>query len=238
MKNNVILILLCIISFMMTWLTLFIISYKNSRVRNKIAMGIATHTKIPVGYSYSIFATIFYSGMPIIGSLILSKAFRFDISELFIVNDNIANYIIIGELSVLSLSSLPLVILVVANPGIQIDKEMKQVNWISGISKIPGKWSMLIPCISACCEEFFFRGIVLGILISAKVPFFVASIITTILFMVSQMVLAKKNIQAFVLGTSSLAISIVSCLLIGVTGCIIPSFVIHASFASFYSSRK
>lgn len=115
---------------------------------------------------------------------------------------------------------------------------MQSVNWIAGIGKIPGKWAMLIPCISACCEETFFRGALLKALITSGADFFTASVIVTVLFVVGQLVLVKRKVQGYVLGFSSAGISLVSCLLIGLTGHIAPSYIIHASFAGFYSGSS
>lgn len=241
MNKQIIYVLLTIVLLMILWLGLFKLSYSNSRIRNKIAMLISSHTRVPVSYSFSLFATVFYSSMPLLGSLILSKAFGFSLLPLF------TNYtgatalpvdILIGLLAVMSIDSVPLVMLAVINPKIRIDKEMQEVNWIAGISKIPGKLSVLIPCISACCEEVFFRGAVLSAITYAGMSFGNAAVITTIFFICNQVYLTKKPVQAFVLGASSLAISIVSCVLIGLTGNLIPSFVIHASFAGFYASYK
>ena len=97
---------------MILWLGLFKLSYSNSRIRNKIAMLISSHTRVPVSYSFSLFATVFYSSMPLLGSLILSKAFGFSLLPLF------TNYtgatalpvdILIGLLAVMSIDSVPLV---------------------------------------------------------------------------------------------------------------------------------
>ena len=241
MNKQVIYVLVATVSFMIIWLGGFKLSYSNSRIRNRIAMFISTHTRIPVSYSFSVFATIFYSSMPLLGCVLLTKCFGFHLLPMF------TNYsgttaipvdILIGVLAVMAIDSVPLVLLAVLNPAVRIDKEMQEVNWIAGISKIPGKGAALIPCLSACCEEAFFRGAVLSALTHVGMPFGYASIIVTILFVCNQVYLTKRPIQAFVLGSSSLAISSVSCILIGVTGNLIPSFVIHASFAAFYANYK
>ena len=241
MDKQILHILATTVLLMILWLGLFKFSYSNSRIRNRIAMFISSHTKIPVSYSFSVFATVFYSSIPLLGCLILSKCFGFHLVPM------LTNYsgttaipidILIGVLIVMAIDSVPLVMLAVINPKIRIDKEMQEVSWISGISKVPGKFSMLIPCISACCEEAFFRGAVLSALTYAGMSFGYATIITTILFVCNQIYLTKRPVQAFVLGASSFAISLVSCVLIGVTGNLIPSFVIHASFAGFYANNK
>lgn len=241
MIKQVLIVLCATISFMAVWLGVFKFSYSNSRTRNSIAMMISSHTRIPVSYSFSIFATIFYSGMPLLAAIVFSKVFNFHFADLFKQYHGplaIPVDIVMGELAVLAIDSVPLVLLSVLSPKVRIDKEMQDINWISGISKIPGKWSMMIPCISACCEELFFRGVLFGILIQANMTIWSAAIIVTFLFIVNQVLLTKRPVQALVLGASSFAISIVSCLLIGVSGNIIPSFVIHASFAGFYANNK
>jgi len=241
MNKQVLYILAFTVLFMGVWLGVFKYSYSNSRTRNKIAMFISSHTNIPVTYSFSIFATVFYSGMPLIGTFLIAKIF--DIHLLHMFRDYqgttaLSIDILIGLLAVMAVDSVPLVMLSVLNPKIRIDKEMQEVNWISGISKIPGKWSMMIPFISACCEEAFFRGAVLAALTHASMSLWTASMIVTVLFVLNQIYLTKRPVQAYVLGTSSVAISAVSCLLIGATGNLIPSFVIHASFAGFYANNK
>ena len=241
MNKQVLFILSLTVLFMCVWLGIFKYSYSNGRTRNKIAMFISSHTIIPVTYSFSIIATIFYSGMPLLGAFLISKIFDIHLLRMFRDYQGTIALpidIIIGLLAVMAVDSVPLVLLSVFNPKIRIDKEMQEVNWISGISKIPGKWSMMIPFISACCEEIFFRGAVLAALIHAGMSFWLASMIVTILFVLNQVYLTKRAVQAFVLGASSVAISAVSCLLIAITGNLIPSLVIHASFAGFYANNK
>ena len=141
-----------------------------------------------------------------------------------------------GELVVMSVVAVPMVIYAVAHPDVRIDEAIKDINWISGISRLPGRIPMLIPCISACCEEFFFRVVLFVALTALDVPVLYAMIIVTLLFVINQVVLTKNGLQAFVLGVSSLSISLVSCLLIVITGNVVASFVIHASFAGFYAN--
>ncbi len=227
------------IVFVYVWLRIFRLTYKNTKIRNKIAMYISSHSSIPVSYSYSIFATLFYSGMPLIGSYILLVLFDVHLNKILTqhyYDISFLSAVVMGELAVLSCSSLPIVLLLTAKPNIRVDKEIKEINWISGIFKIPSKLCSLIPCISACCEEFFFRGALFSALMSTNISIWSAMFIVSALFVYNQIILTNTKTQAYVLGSSSMIISVIGCLLVGLTGSVIPSMIIHASFACFYSN--
>lgn len=241
MSRESIVVLAVAVVFMAVWLSVFKITYSNSRIRNKLAMFFSSVFGIPSSYAYSIFATIFYSLMPVAGSFLLARLAGFRLGSLYKTEVGILDiglYTLMGEVAVMAVVSVPLVLLAVASPETRIDKEMQEVNWIAGIGKIPGKWAMLIPCISACCEETFFRGALLKALTVTGMKFLPASVIVTVLFVIGQLVLTKRKIQGYVLGFSSAGISLISCILIGLTGHIAPSYIIHASFAGFYSGNS
>ena len=240
MKDRIIAVLIFAVIYMTVWLSIFVFTYKNSKVKNKISMFISTHTGLSASYAYSLFATIYYCIMPLIGGIVIMKMAGLNFFDIFHRgSDNILRTFlcfVTGELVVMSIVAVPMVIYAVLHPEVRIDEAIKDINWISGISRLPGKIPMLIPCISACCEEFFFRVVLFVVLVALGMPALYAMIIVTLLFVINQVVLTKNGLQAFVLGVSSFCISLVSCLLIVITGNVIASFVIHASFAGFYAN--
>lgn len=241
MNKSTVFVLISTVLFMIFWLGIFKFSCSNGRARNKIAMFISSHAGIPVKYSFAVFINIFYSGMPLFACVFYSSYFGTDLLSLFKVYEGTTSRFVdtlIGVLAVMAVESALIVLFSILKPQVPIDKEIQEVGWISSILKFPGKWTLFIPCISACCEETFFRGAVLNSLTQTGMPFWQAATVVTILFMLNQMYLTEKPVQGMIIGMSSFAISVVSCLLLGATGNIMPSLVIHASFAGFYTNNK
>ena len=240
MKDKIVAVLIFSVLYMTLWLSVFVFTYKNPKTKNRISMFISTHTGLPASYAYSLFATIYYCIMPLIGGVLILKIAGLNFFDIFHKSSDtvIRTFLcfVAGELVVMSIVAVPMVIYAVLNPEVRIDEAIKDINWISGISRLPGKIPMLIPCMSACCEEFFFRVVLFVTLMALGMPVIYAMLIVTFLFTVNQIVLTKRGLQAFVLGVSSISISVVSCLLIVITGNVIASLVIHASFAGFYAN--
>lgn len=63
-----------------------------------------------------------------------------------------------------------------------------------------------------------------------------AVILVTIAFIINQCILADTRTQKLILGVSSLAISVVGSVAYLACGNIIPSMIMHASFAGFYTN--
>lgn len=138
----------------------------------------------------------------------------------------------------MSLVSMFVIIAMKIVPKIDIVGEMASVAWIKGVFQVPRKIAWLLPFLSASFEEVFFRGVLLKSLIASGMNIILAISVVTLAFVLNQVLLTDTITQGVVLGFSSIFISLVGSILFVASGSIIPSMIVHASFAGFYVNKN
>lgn len=222
------------------WLYIFKLSYKNTYTKNKITLLMSTVFGLPASYSYSIFATFLYCLLPTVSSIVVAAVADLNIFGLFPARFGL-EFLTLTFLSIVSAISLVSVCVLLTQklwPQVDIPGEMAKVKWIEGIMQTPPKVAWFLPLLSASFEEVFFRGVLLSGLLGHGMNTVLAITVVTLAFILNQIVLADTWTQRLVLGYSSLAISLVGSIVFLATGSIIPSMVMHASFAGFYTSNS
>lgn len=220
------------------WLSLYMLSYSNMYIKNKLTLVMSSTFGLPVSYSYSIFATIIYCILPLAGCFIIGEAAGFSFVSIFSIGWNTLLVALMAVIGVMSTMAVFLMVILTISPKMNIQGEMSKIKWIEGIFMVPTKVAWLLPMCSACFEEVFFRGAFLnGLLVSGMDTLF-AICIVTIAFVINQCILADTKTQKLILGVSSLVISVIGSLAFLACGSIIPSMIMHASFAGFYTSGK
>lgn len=233
-------ILIAAIACLFVWLYMFRLFYTNAYLKNKIRLAVSSLFGIPAAYSFSVFETVLYCLFPLVGALIVGAVGRTDIGSLFIVErkSHIGIIMILAIVSAMSVTAISLMLTMTVRPSMDISTEMSKVKWIAGIYVFPRRIAWIIPMISACFEELFFRGVFLTSLVNAGLGIWIAIGIVTIAFVLNQCILADTWNQRIILGTSSIAISIVGCVAYLSCGNMIPSMIMHASFAGFYTNSN
>lgn len=231
-------ILLTAYGYLLVWLYIFTRSYKDTYTKNKITLMMSTLCGLPASYSYSIFATCLYCLLPTIGTLLVAAVADINILSLFPVSFGLATLatVLLSISAAMSLVAVFVVFIHKLFPRIDIPGEMARIKWIEGIMQTPAKISWFLPLLSATFEEIFFRGALLTGLLTAGVGVPLAIALVTLAFILNQILLASTWTQRLVLGYSSLAISLVGSIAFLASGSIIPSIIMHASFAGFYTS--
>ncbi len=220
------------------WLYIFRLSYSSFYFKNRIKLTLSSLFGIPVTYAFSVFETVIYCTLPLLSTIIIAIVGDIRISDLF-GKVHVGHMLIITSLATISAMSIMAILLIFvmsAHKNIDISTEMSKVRWISGINVFPRKVAWIIPMISACFEEVFFRGAFFNSLIHAGLNIGVTTGIVTLAFVINQCILADTLNQRIILGTSSFAISVVGCIAYLSCGSLIPSLVMHASFAGFYTN--
>lgn len=195
---------------------------------------------LPVSYAYSIFATIIYCLLPLISCFILGKTAGFHFLQLFSFSYGgmLLLVIMMAVIGVMSVMAVFLMVILTIKPKMNIQEEMSKIKWIEGIFMVPAKVAWLLPMCSACFEEVFFRGAFLkGLMVSGMNTLAAVGIVTAA-FVINQCILADTKVQKLILGISSFAISAIGSIAFLACGSIIPSMIMHASFAGFYTSGK
>jgi len=195
---------------------------------------------VPASYSFSIFATVLYCLLPSISSVVVAAVANLEILSLFPVQVDLEFLIVtlLGIIAAMSLVSVFVLITLKLFPQLDIPGEMARIKWIEGIMQTPPQIAWFLPILSASFEEVFFRGVLLAGLLNNGTGTFLAIAVVTMAFILNQVLLADTRTQRMVLGYSSLAISLVGSIVFLATGSIIPSLIMHASFAGFYTSNS
>lgn len=190
-------------------------------------------------YSYSLFAAVLYCILPLISSIILSIVAEVPFLGLFSFQFSLQSFLItvLSIAAAMSLVSVFIVISLKLSPRLDIAGEMARIKWIEGIFQTPPKIAWLLPLFSASFEEIFFRGVLLQGLVGNGMSIALSVGVVTFAFILNQVLLTDTWIQGIVLGYSSLAISVVGSIAYLASGSLIPSMIMHASFAGFYTNR-
>lgn len=220
------------------WLFLFKLSYKSMHIKNKITLFMSSVFGLPASYSYSIFATLLYCLLPILSSLAVSRLGGVYIPGLFAAPLSLAliTMTVLGVAACMSLLAVFVLITQKIRPNIQIAAEMANIKWIQGVFQAPAKIAWLLPLLSASFEEIFFRGVFFSALMLSGADPLHALGAVTFAFILNQTLLADTITQRVIMVFSSIAISVVGGVLFLASGSIIPSIIMHASFAGFYTS--
>ena len=209
--NKSIVVLIVGLVCLTVWLTIYMLSYSNMYIKNKLTLFMSSVFGLPVSYSYSVLATVIYCLLPLISCFVLGKVAGFQVSQLFSFAYGWRTLLVIllAVIGVMSVMAVFLMIILTISPKMNIQEEMSRIKWIEGIFMVPTKVAWLLPMCSACFEEIFFRGAFLkGLLVSGMGTVLAVSIVS-IAFIVNQCILADTKIQKLVLGVSSLAISMI-----------------------------
>ncbi len=236
--NNAVIVAIVGYCSLFVWIFIFKLSYRSTYIKNKISLAMSSVFGIRPSYSYSVFATFLYCALPLISSVIVAQTAKIKIIDLFNLNQGAILIVItlLGIVGAMSLVSVFVVAFLKIAPNMDIAGEMAKVKWIEGIFQIPKKIAWLLPILSAGFEEVFFRGVLLQGLISNNMNVLLAVSLVTLAFILNQVLLTDTKTQALILGFSSISISIIGSIMFLASGSIIPSIIMHASFAGFYTN--
>lgn len=214
---------------------------EKSKLLTRFIFYLMTFSRMPFPQIQSIILSLIYFSFGIFGALVFAGIYDLNIFDLFTINRHILFLIFPGIIAEISLTGLLVGIYLETLHDKRVDPqaEIRSIPWIEGIGRLPG---LLVPpflATSAFLEEFFFRGILLLILVK-KLPVspWLALAWITILFILEQLLQLRTRTQAAILGLGSFAISLVGGLLVLYTGSIIPAGLSHASFVVFFFGRN
>lgn len=232
------LIILSITLFVVLWANTYTFLYKNTRIKKNISFKLSS-LGIPIEYAFSSFITIYYLGFALIGVLLASIYTHGLIWSIFKLDFTVENILVIllGIFSAFSLSYFLSDILSLIKKNNK--KQTNEIRWVKGIKRFPTGLSYLVTVISSFIEEIFFRGVVLFLIVNVcSFNYFVAGIISFILFAYAQLKYTDTLDQAMIILNSCITITAVSTVLIVVTHSILPSMIMHGSFVMFYTFSK
>lgn len=233
---SVIIFLLFATIFVVAWGRVLWYFSVRSKAINKLAVYLLSYSAYSYDQMQALILSQIYYGFGLLGSIMLIFFFPLDLFALFSVNADHFWFFILGLAAELGVVSLLIGLFRdLFMPTIDLQAEMKDIPWISGILKLPKGFLALAPALAGLVEEIFFRGILLMILLNYfNLAVWAAVTLVTILFIFEQLIQVQDRHQFIAIGSGCLAISVVGSILVIISGSIIPAGLAHAAFLMFY----
>ena len=231
-----------IIAFVMlaVWMLCYKKSYDNPRLRKRITMWLGTYFPRNPKMVYYFIVFVIYLGLPVLFGWLLTKYAGVPFSNVFLISSTInpIYLIVVGFIGGVTMSIFATNMMLAVNPKMDIPNNINKVTWIEETLVFPKKIVWLFPFLSASAEEFFFRGACFLSMLAVGVPVVWAVAVVTVMFIANQIYLVDNAVQAAVIGAGSLFISIIGCLIVLITGSVLPSMIVHAVYAGFFVSSN
>ncbi|MBN1982388.1 MAG: CPBP family intramembrane metalloprotease [Chitinivibrionales bacterium] len=238
MNSNVVIFCTACICLMIVWSKIVWLCDKKLKLTAAFARKLLLYSKMFYENIYSIILTLVYWITGILAFILFAIYFKPHVLGLFSFSPEIVLLSIVGaiaEISVISLINQLITHPILKRFNIDIIKEIDNVYWIDGLSKLPSGLVVLAPGISGFIEESVFRGVIFIIAFQVlHFPLIVSILLTMAFFTVQQLLQVQTIPQASVIGISSICISLIGSLLVYYSGSIIPAAIAHGSFALFY----
>ena len=228
---------LCCCAAVAAWLALYRLPFADSTRRRRTALWLADRSGLHPDAAFAAFATVLYLGLGLAALFTLAAAAHLSIHQFIgTLTASDALTLLLAVFGTSSLNILCVSLLYRARPTVDVPGQIARIRWIASILALPGPARWLVPAAAAVVEELVFRGALFLGLASSGAGFPAACALSTAIFALGQIVLVSTPVQAYVMGTSSVTLGVVGCLLVAATGSILPAVTLHASFAGFYTT--
>ncbi|SMF78985.1 type II CAAX prenyl endopeptidase Rce1 family protein [Streptomyces sp. Amel2xC10] len=219
------------------WLALYRLPFGDPARRRRVGLWLGDRTGLRPEVAFALFGTVLYLLLGAAALVLLGTFAGLSVRQ-FVGRPSLdaLPVLLLAVCGTSSLNILCVSLLYRFDPGVDVPGEITRVQWISSILSFPRYFRWTVPAAAALVEELVFRGAVLLGLGAAGGGFVFAAVFSTVLFAVGQVVLVSTPVQAYVLGTSSLALGVIGSLLVAATGSILPALALHMSFAGFYTN--
>lgn len=235
--TKLLLLLLCFVGFTMLWTRVLVGGPRRS---GQVAVvWLSGWVSLGPREILAVMKSSSYYGLALVGVAALSTMFKPEIAQLFTIGPGLILPSLLGVIAEFGTIRLVTAIYCAARVNTNLPDEIRRVVWINGIYDLPRRLRPFAPVAGAFVEEFLFRGALLAVLsqsLALSPP--VAVLIVTGLFLLEQILLCQTVTQRIVIGTASIVISAVGCLLVLWTGSLWPAVISHASFVIFYVGRR
>ena len=213
----------------------------NSKAIHAVSLKLLDYFQVPLEKIKFFVIWISYILISFAGIILCCSVYGLNLSR-FLFSGRVQEavlYTFIGFIFQFEISSVLLLVFSVLNTDTNWYKIISEINWVKVSFNLPRKIRILYPTSAALFEELFFRCSVFLVFLTKFpwVPLPVSILIVTILFMIEQVVCTQKVKQAIAMSAGSLAISLSGCLMIVITGSIIPAIICHEMYVIFYLKK-
>lgn len=224
-------------AFSLSWGKLLQILDERSPFITKLTFRLMEHSGLSFPEMKSVLLSFSYYSWCVLGSTFFASLYGLNLFEMLGFDLRYIPLVFLGIAGEISLSNI-LISLYLETRRTErslVFTEISTIPWILGIRRLPPSLVLIVPAISALCEEFFFRGVLMPILLNKLhvLPWIALSLVTC-LFILGQLLQVRTIPQAVVICCGSLAISLVGGLLVVHTGSVVPACLCHTSFVVFF----
>ena len=212
-----------------------------SKIVTKLALRLMNYFRAPLDKIKFFVIWFSYIFISLSGTITCCIVYNINLLD-FLFSDNVGDillYAFIGFVFQFEISSVLLLIFSLLKSDTNWYKIVSEINWVKVSFNLPRKIRVLYPSSAALFEELFFRCSIFLVLLLRYdwVPLPISMLIVAALFIVEQVVCTQKFKQAIAMSAGSLAISLAGCLMIVITGSIIPAIICHEMYVIFYMKK-
>ncbi|MEB7954577.1 CPBP family glutamic-type intramembrane protease [Enterococcus faecalis] len=212
-----------------------------SKTVSKISLRLMNYFRVPLDKIKFFVIWFSYIAISLSGTMICCFVYKINLTNYLISNSifDVILYTIIGFIFQFEVSSVLLLIFSILKSDTNWYRIVSEITWVKVSFNLPRKVRILYPTSAALFEELFFRCSVFLVLITKFdwVPLPISTLIVTMLFVIEQVVCTQKLKQAIAMSAGSLAISLAGCLMIVITGSILPAIICHEMYVIFYLKK-
>lgn len=212
-----------------------------SKIVNKFSLYLMNYFRNPLDKIKFFVIWFSYILISFAGTIICCSIYGLNLFKLLFSDSacDIILYTFIGFIFQFELSSILLLIFSILKSDTNWYRVISEINWVKVSFNLPRKIRIIYPTSAALFEELFFRCSVFLVLLTkfSWVPLSISMLIVTAMFIVEQVVCTQNVKQAIAMSAGSLAISLAGCLMIVITGSIIPAIICHEMYVVFYLKK-
>jgi hypothetical protein len=177
-----------------------------------------------------------YIAVGLVAAVALLLTYQANLLRLLTLDPRYLTLIPLAFIAQNSLTGLMMQLLIVANPMINVFRELTTIPWVRYTLMMPGVMRVIAPLGAAIAEEVFFRGAVFLVLINnfPQTGTYLSILLCTVLFVVQQVLQVDTLGQGLILLIGSTSISAVGCIVTLYTGSFLPTLLCHTAYAFFY----
>lgn len=212
-----------------------------SKIINKFALHLMNYFRAPLDKIKFFVIWFAYILISLSGTVVLCFIYEINLFRHLISSSfyDIILYTFVGFIFQFELSAVLLLIFSILKTDTNWYRIVSEINWVKVSFNLPRKIRILYPTSAALFEELFFRCSIFLILLTRFnwLPLPLMMLIVSALFIVEQVVCTQKLKQSIAMSAGSLAISLSGCLMIVITGSILPAIICHEMYVIFYLKK-
>lgn len=224
-----------VIVLLTVWIIIYSILNKYEKVKSKIKLYLRKNFNDYEEKKWARLVSSWYDFFPLVILIFLDK---YQLKEVFSIKVNILHLLLLGVMGFFASITLTTIVLDLFHYLFGYEySAMNEVRWMKQVRKI----GLIFGIMAALSEEFFIRYLIPKLLYieNKDTNFFIIALsVTSLIFIVLQMFYVESDRARFVKAIAGISISVVSIMLIIATDSVIPSMIMHGSYAYLFLNKN